>query len=262
MILGALAARLAAYNRSMNFKGAFKLFQFAGIRVWAHWLWIAYLVYRVVFAGHFYQNRIWALIECLSVFVIVLLHEFGHSFAARSVGGRSDDIILWLFGGISFCEWPRRAGAMLWVVIAGPLVNVALIPILYLVGKYAGSSPDNEFDLVHMLIRVDESSDAMRCLVVVSFTNIGMLCFNLLPVYPLDGGKLLWSFIWFFSSEGQSLMAASTIGRILAIGLGILFFMGHQYFGVFMAFWLFAEAQNGYRRGQAILDDERNGFSP
>ena len=67
--------------------------------------------------------------EYLSLFLIVLIHEFGHQLACRSVGGKTHDIVLWLLGGVAYVSPPQRPGAQLWSIAAGPLVNVALIPV-------------------------------------------------------------------------------------------------------------------------------------
>ena len=77
-----------------------------------------------------YSSPVWNVLEYLSLFLIVLIHEFGHQLACRQVGGETHDIILWPFGGVAYVSPPQRPGAQLWSIAAGPLVNVALIPIL------------------------------------------------------------------------------------------------------------------------------------
>ena len=68
-------------------------------------------------------------LEYISLFAIVLTHEFGHQFACRSVGGKTHDIILWPLGGVAYVSPPQRPGAQLWSIAAGPLVNVLLLPL-------------------------------------------------------------------------------------------------------------------------------------
>ena len=65
----------------------------------------------------------------LALFLIVLIHEFGHQLACRSVGGQTHDIVLWPLGGVAYVSPPQRPGAQLWSIAAGPLVNVVLIPV-------------------------------------------------------------------------------------------------------------------------------------
>ena len=68
------------------------------------------------------------MLECLALFLIVLMHEFGHQLACRQVGGQTHDIMLWPLGGVAYVSPPQRPGAQLWSIAAGPLVNVALFP--------------------------------------------------------------------------------------------------------------------------------------
>src|SRR5438105_8208855 len=110
--------------------GVIRLFRFAGIDVYLHFP--AFLVAAIFLTDYMrrYQSPIWGVLEYISLFVIVLMHEFGHALACRQVGGVADRIVLWPLGGIAFVNPPPRAGAYLWSIAAGPLVNVALIPII------------------------------------------------------------------------------------------------------------------------------------
>jgi Zn-dependent protease len=78
----------------------------------------------------------WSIAEYLGLFLIVLTHEFGHAMACRQVGGTANRIMLWPLGGVAYVDPPQRPGAMLWSIAAGPLVNVALIPVFY--GRCSG----------------------------------------------------------------------------------------------------------------------------
>jgi Zn-dependent protease len=110
-------------------KGALRLFNVAGIQVYLHYSWFIVAALEVTQFARRYDSPVWGLLEYLSLFLIVLLHEFGHAFACRQTGGQADHIILWPLGGIAFVNPPPRPGAYLWSLAAGPLVNVALFPI-------------------------------------------------------------------------------------------------------------------------------------
>lgn len=181
--------------------GSLKLFTFRGINVFVHWSWllIAYYEYRMNFSG--YSSPQWIVFETLAIFGIVLLHEFGHSLACRSVGGKSDTIVLWPLGGVAYVAPPQRPGPELWSIAAGPLVNVALIPIFFGFVRIAGN-----------LGWAASARDAYRFVYALSFINILMLKFNLLPIYPLDGGQILRSLLWFVFGKARSLFIASIIG--------------------------------------------------
>ena len=79
-------------------------------------------------SGRLYSSVIWNVLEYLTLFLIVLTHEFGHALACRSVGGQANQIVLWPFGGVAYVSPPQRPGAVLWSIVAGPLVNVVLVP--------------------------------------------------------------------------------------------------------------------------------------
>ena len=111
-------------------RGSIRLFRLAGIDVYVHWAWFFAFLYFTS-RPHAYSNYGWNALEILALFAIVLTHEFGHQLACRSVGGQTHDIILWPLGGVAYVNPPQRPGAQLWSIAAGPLVNVALIPVLF-----------------------------------------------------------------------------------------------------------------------------------
>src|ERR1700723_942668 len=109
--------------------GSVRLFRLLGIDVYVHWLWFVVAIWQITSNNEGYSSFIWKVVEYLSLFLIVLMHEFGHALACRSVGGQANQIILWLLGGVAYVAPPQRPGAMLWSIAAGPLVNVVLLPI-------------------------------------------------------------------------------------------------------------------------------------
>jgi Zn-dependent protease len=194
-------------------QGSIRLFRFAGIDVFLHWSWFILAFYEVSTRSR-YGSAVWVSLEFLALFGIVLMHEFGHALACRSTGGKAEQIILWPFGGVAYVAPPARPGAMLWSIAAGPLVNVILTPVLWALlfaarqYEWAASFP-NTYRMVQAILVL----------------NIVMLVFNLLPIYPLDGGQMLRSLLWFFIGPIRSLMAASIIGLLgvaLLIGSALL----------------------------------------
>ncbi len=183
--------------------GTFKLFRVAGITVFLHWMWFLVAAYELQYRGDQYTSKIWNLAEYLGLFVIVLLHEFGHAFASRSVGGKAERILLWPLGGIAFVDVPPRPGAELWSIAAGPLVNVVLLPITWFISRQLDASPDAPMNVV-------ELANA------IFWTNAGLLFFNLLPIYPLDGGQIFRALLWYVIGRAKSLTVASITGLTLA----------------------------------------------
>jgi Zn-dependent protease len=183
-------------------QGSIRLFKLFGITVYLHWAWFIAIWYFVSQARG-YSSPIWSVLECLALFAIVLIHEFGHQLACRSVGGKTHDIILWPLGGVAYVSPPQRPGAQLWSIAAGPLVNVALFPVL---------------TAVVLLARAANWGYAMPnaylFVLTLWFINTVLLAFNLLPIYPLDGGQILRSLLWFVFGRARSLMIATIIGFV------------------------------------------------
>ena len=181
-----------------------RLFRLFGIEVFLSWLWLPVAILIVYQNAGGYDSTVFAVAEYVALFGIVLMHEFGHALACRSVGGRAERIVLWPLGGVAYVQPPPRPGAVLWAIAAGPLVNVALLPLLgvFWFVPVAG-------ELGHLLYRI-------------AWINAGLLIFNLLPIYPLDGGQILQSLLWFAVGRWKSLAASSVIGGIGVAGLGAL----------------------------------------
>jgi Zn-dependent protease len=221
--------------------GALKLFRIAGIQVYLHFSWFIVAVLEVTQFGRRYESPVWGLFEYLSLFLIVLLHEFGHALACRQTGGQADRIILWPLGGIAFVNPPPRPGAYLWSIAAGPLVNVALFPVL---GFFLLTAAGAQWDIVN--------PDLYRFIASLFYINSMLLIFNLLPVYPLDGGQILRALLWFKTGPIRSLKIASVVGFVGAIGFALFAFQqGSIWFGL-LAFFIFAQAGAGWRQAQSL----------
>src|SRR6201987_1870989 len=110
-------------------QGSVRLFRFSGIDVFLHWSWFLVAAFEIQNRAGRYSSVTWNALEYLALFLIVMLHEFGHALACRQVGGRANQIVLWPLGGVAYVDPPQRPGATLWSIAAGPLVNVALLPL-------------------------------------------------------------------------------------------------------------------------------------
>jgi Zn-dependent protease len=196
--------------------GSIRIFRFAGIDVYLHWLWFLAAIYEVSYGSARYSSLVWCVFEYLAVFSIVLMHEFGHALACRSVGGRADQIVLWLLGGVAYVDPPPRPGAVLWSIAAGPLVNVALVPILT-GAVFLTTHAENLGASAHNLAEFISS---------LWYINVFLLGFNMLPIYPLDGGKIVWALLWFVVGRARSLLIASALG-LLTVVLLVVFAFGY-----------------------------------
>src|SRR5437773_8674469 len=141
-------------------KGSLRLFRVWGIDVRMHWTWLVGACVEFQYHSAEYTSPVWNAVEYLSVFGIVLLHEFGHVLACRQVGGRADRIVLWPLGGVALVDPPPRPGATLWSIAAGPLVNVALAPIFWALFSFAKSAgwkqtAHDQYEFVFALLAID-----------------------------------------------------------------------------------------------------------
>lgn len=235
---------------SGTFPGAIRLFRFAGIDVFLHWTWGLIALFELQSRKNIYDSPFWNIAEYVSLFLIVLLHEFGHSLACRSVGGRADRILLWPLGGVAYVDPPQRPGAVLWSIAAGPLVNVVLVPIT--IGIY----------LFVNAFLPGASEDLLTYLDMIATINIALLVFNMLPIYPLDGGQILQSILWFFVGQPRSLTIASGIGFLgAAVGCGLALYIGDWWL-VVIAIFAASRCRAGMARAKqlsAMLSQPRYG---
>jgi Zn-dependent protease len=160
-------------------QGSIRLFRFAGIDLYLHWSWFLVAYYEINQRAGRYTTLTWNVLEYLALFAIVLLHEYGHALACRQVGGRAERIMLWPLGGVAYVQPPQRPGATLWSIAAGPLVNVILIPVLMGLGT-----------LLKVTGVLAAAPNVVHLLTAIFWINFGLLVFNLLPIYPLDGGQI------------------------------------------------------------------------
>ncbi len=216
--------------------GAFRLFQVSGIHVFVHWSWLLVAGLQITLGQNRFENQVWAAIEYISLFAIVLLHEFGHAFACRSVGGLAERIVLWPLGGVAIVSPPPRPGALLWSIAAGPLVNVALVPFTAAFAYLAsGSSPD-----------VQSFAFALFAI------NLALLIFNMLPIYPLDGGQILQALLWFVVGRSRSLMAASVIGLVVGAALIVPLLIFQRWWEALIAAFIVMRAWAGVKQARFL----------
>ena len=226
--------------------GVIRLFRFAGIEVFLHFSW--FLVAAIYISGYIrrYESPVWGVLEYVSVFVIVLIHEFGHALACRQVGGIANRIVLWPLGGIAFVDPPRRPGAYLWSIAAGPLVNVILLPVLAFVSMMAQASLPG--------------SDVAVFFRDLNFINAVLLGFNLLPIFPLDGGQIVRGLLWFPFGEIRSLQISSVIGLVGGAILGIVGLMAGSVWWAVLAFFLLSRAWYGWQQAKAMIVASKMGI--
>ncbi len=184
-------------------RGSVRLFKALGVEVFLHWTWLVGALIEVQLRRGRYESLAWNVAEYVTLFAIVLMHEYGHALACRSVGGKAETIVLWPLGGVAYVNPPPRPLAVLWSIAAGPLVNLVLAPIglVLWLGTQGMVSPD----VTHYF----------QAFFVI---NVVLFAFNMVPIYPLDGGQILRAILWLFTDRSKSLLIASWIGVVGSAG--------------------------------------------
>jgi Zn-dependent protease len=216
----------------MNFLGgSFKVARLFGISIRVHVLFLLWIAFEMFEAGRAWQST--ALFLAL-LFGIVLLHEFGHCLGARLVGGYADNILMWPLGGLAYAHAPMRPWPQFVTVAAGPLVNVILCllsaaTIFWVTG--GGALPT--LNPLHPdVIAIGDGPAYFPHWLMYVFTfyavNLLLLGFNLLPIFPLDGGQLFHAIIWPFVGLQRASIIACQVGLV---GCAALAFIGFSHSG-------------------------------
>jgi len=162
------------------------------------------------------------------LFLIVLLHEFGHCFGARYTGGEADEILMWPLGGLAYANPPHTASAHMATTVAGPMVNVLICALcsvaLVLWMGHLGAVPWNP---LHPFVPVSSSlllSANTAQLWIMRFFGLSyfLLLINLLPIFPFDGGRIVQAWLWPRKGYHVSMEIATATGMIGAIGIGLV----------------------------------------
>ncbi|WP_100609887.1 site-2 protease family protein [Confluentibacter lentus] len=212
-----------------------------GIKLIVHWTFfflIVWIVLSELNRGGTTKSVLFNLSLVLAVFACVILHEFGHALAAKRFGIHTKKITLLPIGGMASLERiPESPKQELLVTLAGPLVNVIIALFLYFM------VPVNEF----MHLNFTETFDALTSYTLQSFlfylylVNIGLVVFNLIPAFPMDGGRILRALLAMKMSRVKATQIASTIGQFIAI-LFLLLGLLYNPFLIIIALFVFLGA--------------------
>ena len=218
-------------------RSVLELFRFKGIRVRVHWSF-ALLIGWVLFAGvaggmdraHLLQEVAFVLL----IFTCVVLHEFGHALTALRFGIRTRDITLLPIGGVASLERiPEKPGQELVVAIAGPAVNLVIGSVLALLLVLIGSP-------VLMLDPAQNPTGLIALLQGLVMANGALLLFNLIPAFPMDGGRVLRALLAYTMDRVKATRIAAIAGRICALGFLLIAFWYKQPMLGLIALFVFA----------------------
>lgn len=225
------------------------LFRVAGIRIAVDWSWFFFLFIVIVWLSGFYgdilsdpggtDSYLLAVLSAIGFFGSILLHELGHAFAARRNGIGINTIRLWLFGGVAeMSQESDSPGTEFKVAIAGPVVTFVIALLLCAAG-IAMAGPDTFRDALEMRVTAD-TTGLVTMIAWLAAINILVLGFNLLPAFPMDGGRIVRAIAWKMTGKRSAATRfAAGLGRIFGlifIGLGIVWAInGNVFSGVWLA---------------------------
>jgi Zn-dependent protease/CBS domain-containing protein len=221
-------------------KWQWKLGRFAGIDVFVHATFL--LLIGWVGYSQWLENRDWGavlngILFILALFLCVVLHEYGHALTARRYGIKTRDITLYPIGGVARLErMPEKPVEELWVALMGPAVNV-VIGVLLLVYLVATNTlvPFNQVTV--------GSGSVFERLMIVNFT---LVLFNLLPAFPMDGGRVLRALLAMRMDYVRATQVAATIGQGMAFLLGFVGLFGNPFLLFIALFvWIGASQEAG-----------------
>ncbi len=212
-------ARAPARQPLAVFRGSFKIATIAGVPVRIHWTFFILLAWA--FGSGFAGGGSWAgglstLALVAAVFACVVAHEFGHILAARAFGVRTRDVTLLPIGGVAALERiPEKPWQELVVAVAGPLVNVviagALLPGL-LWGNEAG----------FLSVFAGPADGGQKFIASLAAINIWLVLFNMIPAFPMDGGRVLRAVLAMFTDRVSATRAAARVGQVIAALMALL----------------------------------------
>ncbi len=216
---------------------SWKLGRVAGIDVYLHPTFLLVLLIPGVLSG-----GLLSILLVISLFGCVLLHEFGHALMARRFGIETEDITLYPIGGVARLQrMPRAPGAELLIALAGPAVNFAIVSALTLLGLLG-------FDALYAHTAVG------KFLSVLLTINLTLGLFNMIPAFPMDGGRVLRALLGGWIGRAQATTIAATIGRTLAILFGLWAFVTVNPIQVALAAFIYFAAS---AEESQVLSEER-----
>ena len=256
---------LAAYHWPMLGGGSITLFHVRGIRIAVDWSWFLVLFIVIFWMSDFYgellgtssyatEPFLLAVASALGFFAAILLHELGHAFVARRHGIGISSIQLWIFGGMARMDRESDSpGTEAKVALAGPAVTLAIVVVLTAVGTaFAGWTAFREAALVESR---SEATGVLAMVAWLAFINLLILVFNLIPAFPMDGGRVARAIAWKRTGDRNAATRfAANLGRffayvIMAGGLALVF-TGDIFGGVWLV--LIGMVINGSARGAAM----------
>lgn len=230
-------------------KYSLSLGRIAGIQIFVHWTFlilIGWIVYINLKQGLSTIDILWSVFFILTLFACVTFHELGHALAARRYHIKTKNITLLPIGGLAQLESiPEKPKEELVVALAGPLVNIVIAAMLYPLVKLNPNVME-EMDLSRL-----SHHNFLSSLMVV---NVWLAVFNMIPAFPMDGGRVFRALLSFRFERNLATRIAASVGQLLAVGF---VFVGFFYnpFLIFIGVFIFlgAQAEAQFAEAKSLL---------
>jgi Zn-dependent protease/CBS domain-containing protein len=208
---------------------AFRLF---GVPVRLHFTFIVFIAF-VLISARGDQSLMANAITIIAFFASILLHELGHASVARKYGIRTLEIVMYPIGGVARLEKSPRAKEELWIALAGPAVNVLIAIAL---GAWL-LHVNNTLDLAAFLRPTDDN-----LITRIAAGNLILAAFNMIPAFPMDGGRVLRAILARHKPEDQATRIAAGAGRIFAVVMAFYALISGQLILLFIALFVYLAA--------------------
>ncbi|MGQ9661875.1 MAG: site-2 protease family protein [Kiritimatiellia bacterium] len=206
-----------------------------GINVRLHLTFLLYALYRIQSGG----NPVLALLHLSGLYGCILLHEIGHALASRWCDGEAEEILLWPLGGLAYTRPAFHPTAHLISTVAGPTVTLALW-----LGFSFGSLVLAQ---VLGILRLASLGWLLWFFSDMARLNLWLLLFNLIPAFPMDGGRILRDLLWFPLGVERATRVAVAVSRLIAIVAGVWAIVRGEYWIVMLAVFIFLQSGIEYR---------------
>jgi Zn-dependent protease len=198
----------------------------------------------------------------LLLFLCVVLHELGHSLMAQVYGVKVQDITLWPIGGVArMSRMPRKPYQEFLMTAAGPATNLALA-VLFGALALTWIGPNQMLGLLHnprLMTRFLASEEVRPLLLLLAINNLVLAAFNLIPAFPMDGGRILRSLLAVFLPFRRATQFAALLGQALAVAMAFVGLRGHNYFLSLIGVFVFIAAWQ--ERRQTLMQESLKGVS-
>jgi Zn-dependent protease len=228
--------------------GSILTFRIFDVPVRLHFTFVLLIIFLIVVGAGGGQSMLASAIYLIALFSSVLLHELGHVAVSKRYGIATIEIVMFPIGGLARLERLPKPHEELWIALAGPAVNVLIAAALF---AWLGWANDIR-SLAELVVPTDRN-----LLQRIALGNLILAAFNMLPAFPMDGGRVLRALLARSRGEAKATAMAAGAGQILAIVMGLLGLLAGNFMLVFIALFVYLGAgqENAAVQGRFLLSN-------